>query len=1153
MRSRRDSARLSRDPIRSPPSMDTSAASRAGSVVVGGGATDPSPVRVPGERKSSLVWPDMGAGAGASGVFGHTAGLFDQAGLSIPGPLPSFHSSAPNARAPASLFEPSLPAGPPTSEPDEEYRGGTALYVTVESAMHIPDARGHYFAVSYRKDTSSVSTHAVDGADLTWEHRRCVPLSSPTAWGDITFTVWRAGTLLSGRLSGEVAVGSAVVDLGALEAGLGELCGWYHILDARGVRQGQLKVRIVPLTPITAGVRAPTAGTSSTSAPQSMHAAAVDPLLAPPPTFSHTSSHAQSAGRPGSAAGVALAPAALSESFLRRKLDENLQELDRLRLNLHSVLAQPMAGGPDTRHVRFDVPPTPLSSHHGVGHEGQRDERREETLEESFCLSPASVSPSNSPPRSRLSQPTVSFAASSSAWTAPPAPFDQPPWRTPAAAPPAMQGPAPVSAAAHAPIRAPPTASSAPFGSTLPAAPSHVSSDRSSEQRGPYVTDDEIHRRAQELLRARPVFRPDVFSLNDVAAVRSTFLTAEEMRTKMAAVAKGTRAADHPISFAEAQRVAGIFSSTAAPTSAPAPTPATTTSTTTATAAASAYPVLSRPAPPDYSSFVPPPPRTLDSHFAPAPAAAAVAQTAASEVGDTLADLVPRRPSKELPPGMTKLQQTAFRGSSIRLVLTNRSSLVPDPPRPRLKSAASSNDVTAATAQGGSQLWQERPAVVESGLLKVLPKNEIRRQECMSELVTTESAYLADVKILNGVFLLPLEVHARSCEFKNIAPVVKRETIKQLNATGKELEMLSATLMQELQARQAAALVVETMCDIMLNFVAAISSKFTSYCSIATEACADIDERSAEMAHFLATNCNQAITRGLPFNAFLLAPVQRLGRYHLLLNSILSATPEDHPDGAAVRHAHQAYKDAADACNERLRAVDNALQLRAIQESLDSSRRKEPINIVAEDRLLVKRGPVTSLTIVNRKVVKSKLIELMLFSDTLLYAKPMKLKKTGDTKYIVYNSLHRGLVVATDPADPPVRDDLLICIELTDPDNCTRSQLWCRCQSSNDKARWLDAFNPPKESSDIYDLWDRPRVRALYEYAARQQDELSLGVDDVIEVIQRDSEWSKGTLVGSGGKVFGWFPTAYVETIQGVREDVKRLKLRMQQGQGTDA
>jgi hypothetical protein len=108
-----------------------------------------------------------------------------------------------------------------------------------------------------------------------------------------------------------------------------------------------------------------------------------------------------------------------------------------------------------------------------------------------------------------------------------------------------------------------------------------------------------------------------------VAAVRSTFLTAEEMRAKMAAVARGTRAAgpcvcacvcvcvlnyalqfiiwprschspgpfhcsrhplltpcqDQPISFAEAQRVAGIFSGLATAAPPPPPPPTTTTAT----------------------------------------------------------------------------------------------------------------------------------------------------------------------------------------------------------------------------------------------------------------------------------------------------------------------------------------------------------------------------------------------------------------------------------------------------------------------------------------------------------------------------------------------------------------------------------------------
>jgi hypothetical protein len=113
-----------------------------------------------------------------------------------------------------------------------------------------------------------------------------------------------------------------------------------------------------------------------------------------------------------------------------------------------------------------------------------------------------------------------------------------------------------------------------------------------------------------------------------------------------------------------------------------------------------------------------------------------------------------------------------------------------------------------------------------------------------------------------------------------------------------------------------------------------------------------------------------------------------------------------------------AYKAAADRCNERLRSVDTQIQLRNIQESLDLSRLRDvrglpldsrlsarlclfsssrkaclpfqsfalivyflillscfqAINVVAEDRTVVKRGTVTLLTIANRRVVKSKLV-----------------------------------------------------------------------------------------------------------------------------------------------------------------------------------
>lgn len=95
-----------------------------------------------------------------------------------------------------------------------------------------------------------------------------------TQKGELVFKVWRR-TGDSSRADGNsntgstgivaqapaaddaVLVGRACVDLAPLLAGLGEIYGWYHVLDSRGVRHGQLKVRltippsVISLTPVS--------------------------------------------------------------------------------------------------------------------------------------------------------------------------------------------------------------------------------------------------------------------------------------------------------------------------------------------------------------------------------------------------------------------------------------------------------------------------------------------------------------------------------------------------------------------------------------------------------------------------------------------------------------------------------------------------------------------------------------------------------------------------------------------------------------------------------------------------------------------------------------------------------------------------------------
>ena len=156
---------------------------------------------------------------------------------------------------PAFLHSRSYGVGDDNSDPPKD---GVALYVTVQAALHINCSPGQYLLVTYEKDDSHIRTHAVEGSPSksalsstagtafspSWDHRRCIYVHESGHWSDIAFKVWRRSDDNADDPSNDLYVGQACVDLDALRVGLTEVCGWYHIVDARGVRQGQLKVCI---------------------------------------------------------------------------------------------------------------------------------------------------------------------------------------------------------------------------------------------------------------------------------------------------------------------------------------------------------------------------------------------------------------------------------------------------------------------------------------------------------------------------------------------------------------------------------------------------------------------------------------------------------------------------------------------------------------------------------------------------------------------------------------------------------------------------------------------------------------------------------------------------------------------------------------------
>ena len=130
-------------------------------------------------------------------------------------------------------------------------------------------------------------------------------------------------------------------------------------------------------------------------------------------------------------------------------------------------------------------------------------------------------------------------------------------------------------------------------------------------------------------------------------------------------------------------------------------------------------------------------------------------------------------------------------------------------------------------------------------------------------------------------------------------------------------------------------------------------------------------------------------------DAFLLSPVQRLARYPLLVKAIVEATEENDPDYPQICEAMAKLTTAVRFANDRMTRIEEHQNLVHIDSTLDYSRLSEPIPLVDYNRALLRRGRLDLVTISNKKITKSKQVEFMLFTDLLLYAKPVKVRRTG--------------------------------------------------------------------------------------------------------------------------------------------------------------
>ncbi|XP_056156288.1 rho guanine nucleotide exchange factor 15 isoform X2 [Lampris incognitus] len=408
---------------------------------------------------------------------------------------------------------------------------------------------------------------------------------------------------------------------------------------------------------------------------------------------------------------------------------------------------------------------------------------------------------------------------------------------------------------------------------------------------------------------------------------------------------------------------------------------------------------------------------------------------------------------------------------------------------------------------GQSTLWQDLPAVRESGVLEQLTPEQCKYQESMFEVLTSEAFYLRSLRVLTEHFLdnrdleETLIIRDRKTLFSNILRV--RE--------------VSERFLKDLEDRMEESLVFSDICDIIHyhaqhNFPAYID--YVRNQIYQDQTYTSLMKNNSEFATVITRLQESPQCQRLPFMSFLLLPFQRITRIKMLIENILKRTKE--------------RTNEEQTASKALVSVSKA------------------IPIISQTRYLEKKGELQEMskggTLFNIRA-KFVPIYLFLFNDLLIIA-----SKKGAERFVVLDYAHRSLVQVHPADEGGSRLCLQHCFSLTLLENHQGRMMerLLKAPSQSDMDRWMAAFpNPSKIEGDeeevIYEDWDCPQVQCVEQYIAQQTDELTLEPTEIINVVRKTSEgWYEGIRLSDGQK--GWFPV--VNVLEITNEHVRRRNLR---------
>uniref|UniRef100_A0A1B0FIB5 Protein vav n=1 Tax=Glossina morsitans morsitans TaxID=37546 RepID=A0A1B0FIB5_GLOMM len=259
-----------------------------------------------------------------------------------------------------------------------------------------------------------------------------------------------------------------------------------------------------------------------------------------------------------------------------------------------------------------------------------------------------------------------------------------------------------------------------------------------------------------------------------------------------------------------------------------------------------------------------------------------------------------------------------------------------------------------------------------------------QRDYVIRELIDTESNYLDVLNALKTKFMAPLERYLNPEELRQIFPRIK----ELADIHTKFLDKLRDSLQSHAKVK---------MSQVFLEFREPFLI-YGEYCSCllgAIDYLADICKKN-QIIDQLVQVCEREYNVGkLQLRDILSVPMQRILKYHLLLDKLVKETSPMHEDYRSLERAKEAMIDVSQYINEVKRDSDHLVIIQKVKDSIIDLHLPQNGNDLLQYGRLLLDG---ELHIKAHEDQKTKLRYAFVFDKILILVKPLN-AKAGDMQY----------------------------------------------------------------------------------------------------------------------------------------------------------